>query len=216
MSTKKVVFGQVLILGVFLAVPLSGVFAADDGQRMNFGRGEGRGQTPPPAPTVASCVEKTGKTEAECQAMITNWGNRKPGGEKEGRTMSNIGEKRSQGIKGDDTKRPVRAQEKATDRFVGIEARLSRVVAYLKSKGVSTTVLESDLVLLKEKIASANTAGESFEAARTTWKNNKTDANKTALESTRTAYKESIASVKVYYQGTVLPLVKTLLQSITE
>ncbi len=214
MSTKKVILGQVIILGTFLTIPLSGVFAADQEQRMGFGRGGKQGEMPPQAPTVASCVEKTGKTETECQDMMANWESRKPGEGRENNKVS--GEKRSEGMKKNETNQPVRSQEKAVDRFVTVEARLVKVVAYLNTKGISTTELEGNIVLLQEKIASAKTAGIAFETARTTWKNDKTDAHKTALESARTTYKESVASVKEYYQKTVLPLVKTLLQSIAE
>lgn len=208
MSTKKVILGQVAILGAFLAVPLSGVLAVDAERGMGFGSDGERG-----IPSVTSCVERTGKTEAECQQMMSSWGDRKPG---EGRGNATSSEKRNdRGIK-NDTNRPPREEEGMKNRFQVMETRLSRVMAYLQSKQVSTSELESTVAVLKEKIASAERAGVLFETARTTWKNNKTDANKTALESARTNYKTSVTSVKTHYQGTVLPLVKTRLQSVTE
>lgn len=206
MKTRNVILGQALILGAFLAVPVSGVFASE-GQGM---MGMGRGGEPP---TVASCVEKTGKTEAECQSMMTSFGNRKPG-EEQGNPAAS--EKRGSEVMKSDDNRTIRREARATDRFKVIETRISKVVVYLAVKGVSTTELESAVSTLKEKMAVAETAGANFETARIAWKVDKTDASKASLENTRTAYKESVAAVKVYYQGTVLPLVKTLLQSVTE
>lgn len=238
MSMKKAVFGQVAILGAFLAVPLSGVLAADTGRGMGFGgeRGAptaaecaektgkteaecqkmmssfGSGAKRMGAPTVASCVEKMGKTEEECRFMMTSLDNRKSG---EGSENPLVNERRIEREVKNDSNRPLRKVD-GVDRFLVMETRISRVVAYLQSKQVPTTELESAVAVLKEKITSAKTAGVQFETARTTWKNDKADANKTALESARTTYKASVASVKTYYQGTVLPLMKTLLQSVTE
>ncbi|MBP9727883.1 MAG: hypothetical protein KBD27_00735 [Candidatus Moranbacteria bacterium] len=208
MSTKKAFLGQVIILGAFLAVPVSGVLAVESNE-MGMGRGGERGGPP----TVDDCVEKSGKTAEECQAMMKSLESRKPGTGPQNRVVSEPREART--MKSSET-RPIRIEKRATERFTVIEARLSRVMAYLTSKGVATTELAGHVSVLKEKMVSAETAGATFETTRTAWNNDKTDANKTALENARTAYKESVASVKVYYQGTVLPLLKTLLQSVTE
>jgi hypothetical protein len=102
----------------------------------------------------------------------------------------------------------------ATHRFVDIKARIDKVITFLTSKGVDTGVLQSDFSVLQSKMTTAETDYATLETARVAWKADQSTANKATLESARTTAQASTSAVKTYYHDTLLPLLKTLLQSV--
>jgi len=203
MTEKKVFMVQALLLGVFLSVPV-GVSAAQDGRGGLGMNGERMGP-----PTIEDCVQRTGKTTLECQAMMDNIKTR----QEKGSLEQGRGEPRDGNVR-EGTAQGSRFGIEATHRFVDIKTRIEKVIAFLASKGVDTSVLQNDFSVLKEKMTTAERDYTVLETARVAWKADQNATNKTTLESARTTVRTSTSVVKTYYHNTLLPLLKTLLQSV--
>lgn len=209
-QTKAVVVQTFLLGAIFSAVPVVSALAADEagqGMRGSVGgpmieqfRGDGER---PPVPTVDNCVERTGKTEAECKTMIANFGGNRPEANRNG-----------EGLRSEVKEKAVsRMKRSLSEVFDRIRERIEKTVNFLKEKGVATGDLESASVTLKEKMTAAETAHEAYRTAFVTWEADKSDGNKTALENARTSAKTAADAVRSYYRETVLPLVKAALES---
>jgi ABC-type phosphate/phosphonate transport system substrate-binding protein len=206
MTEKKIFMAQTMILGAFLILPATRAFAATGEMGNGFGR---NGERPPM--TVDGCVQKTGKTATECQTIIDSFTERTrtrtaDGGEKDG-SQRRDGQSQN-------TDRPGRFGIDSTDRFAMMKTRLDKVVAFLKSKGADTAVLEDDYAVLKEKMTVAEADFATLRDAKSVWRADQSTANQTALDTARAAAQASSGAVKTYYHDTLLPILKSLLQAI--
>lgn len=203
MTEKKVFIVQALLLGAFLSVPV-GVSAAEDG-RSGLGM-NGKRMGPP---TVEECVQRTGKTTTECQATMDNFQLKRQDRDvlregKDGSRERGTQVGTNQGRFGMET----------THRFADIKTRIDKVIVFLASKGADTSVLQSGFAVLKDKMTSAEADYIALQKARETWKADRSITNKATLDSARTTAQVSTNAVKVYYHDTLLPILKTLLQSV--
>lgn len=208
MTSKKMLAAQVLVFGTFFALPAAQALAAFGEMGSGFGRGGER--TPM---TVDSCIQKTGKTAAECQTMIDTFkarGQEKRGweGKRDG-TLGESGQGMKQGQRGGAGRFGME-----THRFAAIQARIDKIITFLDSKGVNTGELKNDYTELKSKMTAAESDFTTLQTARTAWKADSSTANKMALDSARATAKISSSVVKTYYYDIVLPLLKTLLRSV--
>lgn len=215
MTYKKAVLMQALILSAFLSVPAvsassspsmgMGGRPSGEGPRGSFQGGESGEK--PPTPTVEGCVERTGKTEAECETMIANFGESRPEENRNGEGRPSAS--------GNKEGTALRMKRSLSEVFDKIRERIEKTITFLKEKDVATGDLESAFAVLKEKMTAAETAHETYRTAFATWEADKTDSNKEALESARTSAKAAADAVRTYYHETVLPLVKTALESVS-
>ncbi len=211
---------QVAVFGALFALPTSLVLAAGEG-----GNGFQRGDNRMMPQTVDGCVQRTGKTTAECELLVSrlkDFKERKSSEQgwkpeqkdtrmRQGADMGDRGERRGMM---DEAGRPGRFGLHSADRFEAMKTRITKMVDFLKAKGINTSELESNFSALKDKMVTAQSDFAKFEAARTAWKADKSAANKTALDVARGTAKESMTAVRTYYHDTLLPLLKTLLQSV--
>lgn len=210
MSGRNMRSVSVIMLGAFLAVPGAQALAATgDGGGWS---GKGGERTPM---TVDSCVQRTGKTADECQTMIDTWKTRSHDGT-EGQWKRDPvahGQNTDQ-QKSENAKQGKRFGMDSTHRFAAIQARLDRVISFLKSKSADTSTLENHFAVLKEKMTTAQTDFTALKTARTTWQADQSADNQTARDAARTTAKVSSEAVKTYYHEMLLPLLKSLLQSV--
>jgi hypothetical protein len=121
----------------------------------------------PPEPTVEDCVEKFDKTEDECEEMIENMKNRKPGekGMKQGGPggLSENGENRpsidkdkenNSNIVDSELVRMEKMKTEEEKRFSKTETRIEKIIEFLNSKdvdGIDTGKIEADLETFESK-----------------------------------------------------------------
>lgn len=203
METKKIVAVQAVLLGVICAVPAYAAFQA---------------------PTVDDCVERTGQTTEECQKMIDSFKDRKPPEEmpKGGDFQGGFDDGRApRMMKDGEGQRPPRESGDKVASRQGQHWRLQRIVthiekitSFLESKDVDTSSIQSGLGTFQGKVEAANSAAESFEAARTTWQEDQTDDNRNALTEARANLQNANKEAIQYYRDTLLPIIKEALDSL--
>lgn len=249
-TTKKFFVGVGVLFGGFLIATSSSV------QAVGFPGGEGAPNGPPtvadcversgkteaecqtmiegfkngerPKMTVESCVERTGKTEAECQTMMDGQKNgERPvmGGQKDNRGGMRGGNGESAGMMGGARSvstaeaLSVRAERQKADRaqiFANITTRTEKFIAYLDSKSVDTSSVKTMFETLQAKMAGALSAFDTYIASLKVWEGEKNNDNAQVIAANKAALKTSLTEVKTYYRETLIPALRSLVESVNE
>jgi hypothetical protein len=196
MDMKKAVLIQSLILGTAFALPVSAVMER---------------------PTVADCVERTGKTEADCKEMLSRFGkdSRPPEGSlpEDVPKPSNV----------DDIERIEKPSERVakmkTDRerrYVRMQERMGKIIAYLDSESVDTSAAKGYLETFKAKVTDILGAYDTYRAALEAYENDGSVGNKAAVVSSKESLRTRIIDTSEYYRSTVMPALRSLIDLVAE
>lgn len=202
MNMKKAVLIQSVILGTAFSLP---VYAAME------------------RPTVADCVERTGKTETECAEMLSRFGkdSRPPEGSLPEDAPRRGGVDTPQ--REDDAKFIEKASERVTKmkadrerRYVRMQERIGKIITYLDGEGADTSVVKGYLEIFKTKVADILSAYDGYIAALKTYEDDGSVSNKAAVVSSKESVRTRIIDASEYYRSTIMPALRSLVDLISE
>lgn len=203
MGLKKALLMQSVILGTALALP---AYAAMQ------------------VPTVADCVERTGKTEDDCKEMILRFGrdSRPP----EGAPQEGMPEGQNKGGKqqsGDDADRIETASERTARmradrerRYVRMQERISKIITYLDEQGAETAAVKGYLETFKAKVTDILGAYDVYLAALKTYEGDGSVANKAAVGDAKETLRVRIIDTGEYYRSMIMPALRSLIDALPE
>lgn len=210
MDMRKAVLVQSAILGAAFALP---AYAAPDGA--------------PQAPTVAGCMERLGKTEAECTEMIATMKERRPpdggqrgdGGDPRGQRE---GRGDGQGMGTDEGKehietaaeRIAKVRSERQRRYERMEGRIGKLIAYLDEQGADTSAVKEQSETFASKAAGISSAYDGYVAALEAFDADGSEANRVAVVSAKEHVRALIIDVSEYYRSTLMPSLRTLIDSL--
>ncbi|MFZ1654773.1 MAG: hypothetical protein WAT84_03005 [Candidatus Moraniibacteriota bacterium] len=187
-----------------------------------------------PQMTVADCVERTGKTESECQTMMSKMKEGGPGEggmRQDGMKPAAVGgqpavrsELRSstQGRAAPDVVAealPERAKRQMAVRarsYDVVEARSKKFIEYLQGEGATTTEIEGFLVTFRSKADATLAAFDTYIAALKTWESDKSETNTAAVATAKTVLKAASTETSSYVRETLVPALRTLIDTVNE
>jgi hypothetical protein len=183
------------------------------------------------APTVADCVEKTGKSDSECAEMINNFKNRRPpGGEMGsrdsgrppmGKNPENIrGGSHPQNINMTSIDNRIENAQKMKDgrkeRFVRIEERIQKLIDYIKSKGIDTAEIENNSATFKEKADEILSAFDTYIQALKNYKSDDSSDNSAKIRDARENIRTLSEKLAAFYRSSIRESIKTLIDQIED
>lgn len=196
MRKQTVVLAQVFILSAAFALPAHAAFTFPGG-------------SPQGGPPLERCTE-SGKTQEECKAMFE----KRMGGS--GEMKGKMREKMESG----EMKKPSSMAKGEPRAFMGknqlasLEAKATKLIKYLDAKNIDTTEAKSVLETFRSKKAAAEPSLDAFKTAQDQYRENRSEANKQALDTAREAVKKAMKDPLTYAKETMLPLFKKLTSSL--
>ena len=138
-------------------------------------------------PTVGNCVERTGKSEAECSAMIGNFGSGRNREQAPHETKEALPES---GYVAESV--AVEVTEKVVNRFTPVGDRLETVIRILRENGSDVSDMEDALEVFRRKAIETEKAIDSLVAARD-------GADAVRFETAKILARDSVADIEAFY-----------------
>ncbi len=198
MDMKKAVLIQSVVLGVALALPVSAAM---------------------PQQTVADCVERTGRTEADCAEMIARSKDSRP---PEGGPAEQGGDGNNVQVD-EDIERAETVSERSTKmrtdrerRYARMQERIGKIITYLDEQGADTAVVKGYLDVFKTKVADILTAYDAYIATLKTYESDGSVANKAAIAVSKDSLRTRIIDASEYYRSTIVTMLRALIDALPE
>lgn len=185
-----------------------------------------------PVPTVEGCVEKTGKTESECQEMMEKFKNMAPpekglrGKRSEGSVSKNgnnsnelkLGEKKmreGESLEGE-LERAKRIKVEKEEQFKRVKTRIEKIIEFLNSKDADMEELENNLATFQEKVESVTNAYSDYIDALAQDINAGNTGLSDESKNKRTDLQNTLKDLFGFYRSTLRENIKIQLEKIYE
>lgn len=189
------------------------------------------------APTVEDCVSRTGQTKAQCTEIINKFKDMSPSDAKNMKPPSGATGKQMPGLKNGATpqalpnaapdatrvvgnidakiERAVRMRTEKERQFLQAESRIEKIIEFLKSKGIDTAEIESNLEIFKTKATAALSAFDAHAQALTGSKTDTSETASAAIQSAQTQIKTTITDLVGSY-STLRSSLSAAIEKITQ
>jgi hypothetical protein len=183
------------------------------------------------APTVADCVEKTGKSDSECAEMINNFKNRRPPGGEIGnrdsgkppmeKNLENIrGGSHPQNINMGSIDNRIENAKKMKDdkkkRFAQTEEKIQKLIDYIKSQNIDTAEIENNLAAFKEKADEILSAFDTYIQALKNYKSDDSSDNSAKIRDARENIRTLSGKLAAFYRSSIREAIKTLIDRVED